>query len=1573
MFFRSASPLCLLTGAALWAHALTATAAPLEFKRLLDTQNHSNDSVCAVMSAAMEGSTALTDLTGYISLKLKDGSEAKVNPVLEGNRLCLTALTPGTAYTLTFKKGLKAANGDALAADVVQKFVTSDAPPALSLEHGIVLPREKEEPYLLLKSVNVPAVKVQLYRISPSDLNGSEVYSMLQDTLHGWQLSRLLSGHAAFLGSTDYNIGAQSNTQAVTKITLSELESGDHQGMYLVLVGQPDLNFDDPEVFYSQDKLWLAKLLLFSDIGITTYEGTNGIDVAVRSLRTAEPYSGVRVQLVAANNEVLTTVRTGRYGYAHFSRDATSGRSGLKPSLVVAQGEKDWAALSLEQTRLYLKDNQGRQRSDLSHEVFSYTDRGIYRPGEKIHFVSLVRNGDLSRSDLKAVRLRIIRPNGTEFKSVTLTDEGGSAFAYDFTLPEHAPMGNWLLELGLDRQTLLSSTYVQVQDFIPTSYTISAPESLAPLKTQVEIPLTLSAQFNYGEPGAWLMANAHLTVRPDEHPVASLGDFYFGPESAEYEKLIKYTYLDEQKTDEKGIATFHTVLPEAPYARQVLFEGTVYGSDGGNQSVSRVYKVESHTPLIGVRKLPGAGNASFEVVMVDQDGHAQEGDITYTIHRRQVSYQYAFINNNWRYMANEHRTLVDSGALKALPSGEAAKIELPLDNGSYVIALKSGHSATAYEFYQGYMLSDLASSPDRFDLSTDKKSYRLGESVTLEFDSVAEGYADLAVGTDKIVELTRHRVQQGHNSISFETTEAMGLGAHAIVTVYTPVNQAGAGSVRAVGLAYVALDNSAKVLDVKLGGSSEFKPFHAVDVPLEITGGQGTVYYTAALVDNGILSLTGFKPPRPDVELLEPPRMSMEIADLYGYLIKRLPEEGQGYGADSDEAGNITPETMASLRRRNVSIFHGIASLKDGKTQLHFFMPRHQGSVKLMVTAWNDTALGSATRDIVIRDLAVAQLATPRYLNTGDKLNAVLSLHNLKAQSGTFQLSVSCEGTLKCGQEQELKVPQGQRVNVDIPLSCEEIGSGKLNYALRAPDYHWQDSVELQTTKPWSRSLTNTLIHLKPGEHKTTKPLEGFEEGAVVTLELGPLPFVNTQSYLEALRGSRSLDFSDNVATAAALMRAMENPAVKKGFGAGDLPEAQVAAEIQNKLDFIASRSNTDGTFRVFQDSFDSDEYLNVLAGAVMLQARQQGYDISQSLVSTIISHLKYCSDNDDDTVSAQAMEVLSSVGEHNLAALRYKFDQGKVRAPLALASFARAFHRYGDEERSKQALKRGGESMEAVEGIIERLIAAKNRELRLNLLKELQRYESVSQSSPVLDDCALLYSCIFCGQQEEAEQIIRRLTARGRLNGSLSPQVMATLLAAQAELGTERTTQIVEPKFNEKGELTVKNDSASPVYATLSVNGYTKERPANAAKYGVSVKQRLFSREGTEILHTNNLKLNEELIIFIEVNRSALTRSPLQLMVPLPAGFEFEHFISPADPNYNFFEALSMPMHYTHRDRGLTFVIEPSYSTQLRLAFMVRPAFRGQMAAPVISAVAQSEPAEAATFSPKELSCEVK
>src|SRR5262249_21716071 len=130
--------------------------------------------------------------------------------------------------------------------------------------------------------------------------------------------------------------------------------------------------------------------IMYTDMALQTFSGASGLDLIVRSLRTARAVGGVDIQLIAQNNEVLARARTDGQGHAHFDRALVNGDGPARARYVMAYGGGDFAALDLNRPALDLSDRgvDGR-RAPGDIDAYMFTERGVYRPGERVALTAL--------------------------------------------------------------------------------------------------------------------------------------------------------------------------------------------------------------------------------------------------------------------------------------------------------------------------------------------------------------------------------------------------------------------------------------------------------------------------------------------------------------------------------------------------------------------------------------------------------------------------------------------------------------------------------------------------------------------------------------------------------------------------------------------------------------------------------------------------------------------------------------------------------------------------------------------------------------------------------------------------------------------------------------------------------------------------------------------------------------------------------------------------------------------------------------------------------------------------------
>ena len=148
---------------------------------------------------------------------------------------------------------------------------------------------------------------------------------------------------------------------------------------------------------------------------------------------------GVKLRLVAVNNDILGEAVTDADGHVRFDPGLARGTGGMAPQLVDAETDAgDYAFLDLSDPAFDLTDRgvDGRP-APAPLDVFLTPERGIYRPGETVHLTALVRDAARQRRHRPAAdagrrapgrrRVRCARRSPTAASAATPTTSRSTA------------------------------------------------------------------------------------------------------------------------------------------------------------------------------------------------------------------------------------------------------------------------------------------------------------------------------------------------------------------------------------------------------------------------------------------------------------------------------------------------------------------------------------------------------------------------------------------------------------------------------------------------------------------------------------------------------------------------------------------------------------------------------------------------------------------------------------------------------------------------------------------------------------------------------------------------------------------------------------------------------------------------------------------------------------------------------------------------------------------------------------------------------------------------------------------
>ena len=159
----------------------------------------------------------------------------------------------------------------------------------------------------------------------------------------------------------------------------------------------------------------------------------------------------------------------------------------------------------------------GGRRTPGPVDAYVYSDRGIYRPGESVELVAMLRDRAGRQVTGRNGHFVVYRPNGLVASKVRFTDPKSGAVLSTFALPRGASRGEWRASIeiyGIDAPA--GEVRFAVEDFVPQriAVDIKADETRA-LKAGGVRDVEVDARFLYGAPGAGLSVKAEARVEAD--------------------------------------------------------------------------------------------------------------------------------------------------------------------------------------------------------------------------------------------------------------------------------------------------------------------------------------------------------------------------------------------------------------------------------------------------------------------------------------------------------------------------------------------------------------------------------------------------------------------------------------------------------------------------------------------------------------------------------------------------------------------------------------------------------------------------------------------------------------------------------------------------------------------------------------------------------------------------------------------------------------------------------------------------------------------------------------------------
>ncbi|WP_374014070.1 alpha-2-macroglobulin [Pseudoxanthomonas koreensis] len=1249
----------------------------------------------------------------------------------DGRILRYPYVEPARDYTVTIAAGLAAADGSRLEQPLTRTVHTGELDPVAGFaSQGSVLPA-RESRGLPVVSVNVAEVDVEFLRVREEELGRFFSEYQRGGQRSGWELDRAYGDHVPLRAMADpvylnrFVLGGERNERVLNYLPLQEIAELQQPGLYFAVlrrVGQFSDQYD-------------TAFFTVSDIGLHARAYRDTLYVHTASLHDGAPLKGVELRVLDAKGEAVLKSSTDGNGNALLDQrlDATH--------VLVARRGKDVSLLPFNQPALDLSEFAVGGRAHADFDVFAWSGRDLYRPGEVVRIAALLRDSDgralpaPAQGKAQPLFLRLKRPDGRVFIETRLEASAQGHYAFEREIPADAPTGRWQVEFRTDPagRDAVQGMSLRIEEFLPErmKLDLSAPREQDTLAPGQPLQLQAQAAYLYGAPAAGNRFSATMSLAVARQPLQSLPGYFFGDPTVTLPTDPR-DVLDTE-FDAQGRVEARLPLPEEAGKAATPVLVTVAGSvhESGGRPVNRnLQRVLWPAPaLVGVRPLfdpvDGAdanASARFELVRVDAQGTPQPATgLKVTLVRELRDYHWRYDDGGgWDYDFTRRFENVDTRTIDA--GATAARFDFPVEWGEYrVDVLDPATGLTMrYPFRAGWSWGDdnrgPDARPDKVKLSLDRTGYRAGDTLKVTVTPPHAGRGVLLVESDRLLYVHDIDVRgaDGKASGTFEIPVTSDWERHDVYVTALVFRGGSATSqvtpARAVGVAHVPMRREDRHVAVGLKVPAQSRPQQDLPVTVSVPQLAGQkAHVTVSAVDVGILNITRFPVPDAAAHFFAQRRLATDAYDVYGRVI----ESFAGGSARLRFGGDMALEPLPQARRptarvQTVDLFSGPVVLDaQGNARISLPLPDFNGTLRLSVLAYSDERYGKRDTEVLVRAPVVAEAGMPRVLAPGDRATVSLDVQNFSGKAGRFRVRVEGEGPLAVAEgERSLELADGAKATLGFPLTALP---GHTVAAVRVRvdggGYAVDRRYELPVRAAWPSVLRTQTRVLEGGAPLVLDGslMDGLIPGTVNThLRISatpPIPFAS------ALRGLLEYPYGCAEQTTSKGYAALVlDPDNARRLGGPVLDPTVRRQRLEGAFGRLAALQAGSGHFSMWSGD-DNEPALTPYIVDFLLDAREAGFAVPEAMLQKALDRLSedllsggpqfYGHDRREHlrfANRAYAGYVLARVNRAPLGTLRALYDQEKANSltGLPLVQLGLALTLQGDGKRGAAAIADG-------------------------------------------------------------------------------------------------------------------------------------------------------------------------------------------------------------------------------------------------------------------------------------------
>ncbi len=1057
--------------------------------------------------------------------------------------------------------------------------------------------------------------------------------------------------------------------------------------------------------YYTNDR-FVMRNIFSSNIGIITkMNAANEVLTTITDLRDVSPTQNATLEYYDYQQQLITTTSTDSKGIAKTILER-------KPAFLIVKSDGQYGYESLQDrdaNSLSDFNVSGRKKSD-GIDGYIYGERGVWRPGDTIFLDFVLEDKLHSLPSEHPVSIAVDDARVKNQYRKTATQHVGGIYHFSIPTLSSAVTGNWRATVKVGGKKFRKN--LKVETVKPNRIKVAYDKESLDMSEKSQI--TLTADWLHGVPASDLKAKVDMSLIPVKTVFDGYKSYHFDDPARKMKSYPFQIYdglLDGSGKSSISIKKDKAWMPAGKLKARL--EAKIF-EKGGNFSIdSYTIPVDIYESYVGLQIPTNRWGSKYisqkspkpiEIVLVDKDGKPlRNKSLNIGLYQARWNWWYdRGHSGRYQYNSSNHLGAIQKKTIKTDAQGKASYHPILSGYGNYMVRVcdeETGH-CTGGMFYTGnyYRGSTNQEGPSQLIFKSDKTSYSTGEDINLEIPSTKDSKIFVSIENgSKVLQAFWIDGKKDITKLSIPTDAEMNsniyIHAHLVQPHHNGENDL---PMRMYGVIPVSVIDKSSQLTPEISMPDEIQPNNQYKITVSEKSGK-PMFYTLAVVDEGLLSLTRYKTPDPWNQFYSKQALGVKTWDMYDYVLSGYGGTVDQYISIGGDAAFANMDNVDDVNRFVPVVRHlGPYRLSAGQTTSHrLTMPNYIGAVRVMAVARYDDKYGSTDKIVPVKKPLMVQTTLPRVLGPGESLSLPANIwameDNIRNVSISLETSDNISVVGSTTNTLAFSRKGDQLTHFDIKVGSETGAATFKTSASSGNESAYEEiNIVIRNPNPYtSEVLAQTL---QPGETWTT-PYSSFgspgtNEGI---LEVSNLPSVN---FGRRLRYLIRYPYGCIEQTTSSVFSQLY---------LDDLTDLDVNQALKTENNIIAGIKRlgqfqkNSGGFTYWIGNRDISNWGTNYAGHFLLEAKDKGYAVPSQMLKDFVKYQTKASTTYSDGALHQAYRLytLARAGEPNVGAMNRLRNQDKL-SQTATYFLAAAYALIGQKKAATDLIHKVSTEIEA-------------------------------------------------------------------------------------------------------------------------------------------------------------------------------------------------------------------------------------------------------------------------------------